>query len=52
MLNSRYGGMLQVQTCRYVLLAGLAIMIIPLVVMCFFDDGAALSHSQAAEDNR
>lgn len=46
------GNRWEVQTCRYVLLAGLAIMIIPLVVMCFFDDGAALSHAHHIEDDR
>lgn len=43
--------MSQVQTCRYVLLAGLVMMIIPLVVMCLFNDDAAASNSQEATEH-
>ena len=38
--------MSQVQTCRYVLLAGVVMMTIPLVVMCLFNDHTAPSDSQ------
>lgn len=42
----------QVHTCRYVLLAGLVMMVIPLIVMCFFNDDAKLNHQQATEQAR
>lgn len=42
--------MSQVQTCRYVLLAGLVMMTIPLVVMCLFNDDAAPPDSQQATE--
>ena len=42
----------QVQTCRYVLLAGLVMMTIPLVVMCFFNDTATLGHEEATDRTR
>ncbi|KAL3153180.1 hypothetical protein ABBQ38_011931 [Trebouxia sp. C0009 RCD-2024] len=43
------GNRWEVHTCRYVLLAGLVMMVIPLIVMCFFNDDAKLNHQQATE---
>ena len=43
--------LLQIQTCRYVLLAGLTMMTIPLVVMCFFNDDASLGQQQTMDSS-
>ncbi|KAL0048731.1 hypothetical protein WJX82_009744 [Trebouxia sp. C0006] len=45
------GNRWEASTCRYVLLAGLTFMIIPLVIMCFFNDDATLSHQHASSSS-
>ena len=43
-----YGNTWQVSTCRLVVLAGQACMLVPLVLMAFFDDDRTLGHASEA----
>ncbi|GAB4822716.1 hypothetical protein N2152v2_009762 [Parachlorella kessleri] len=44
----RLGNQWEASDCRHVLLWGLGLMVVPLVVMCCFDDSKALEHHHSA----